>query len=488
MIRFRFAGLPLIHADGVKASRREIVGKPVETPNDSEAGFGRRGDRRFGASTLGGIFIAASLALLAGCATYHPLPLPEQPSPARTLTDLHGADARAPLDLPALERLVLANNPELRAARAQRGVATAQMVQAGVLPNPVASLSRGYLVAGAGSTTAWTAALSFDIKTLLTLTPRREAARAEAGAVDAGLLWQEWQTIAKARLLHAGLIEGERLRAVQQETLDLLERNLARVQRSIGDGDLDLGASAPLLAASADAHTQRDDNERLQQQRRHQLNALLGLPPDVEVPLRDELAPTVLDEAAVRAQAADIAQRRPDLVALQLGYRAQEANLRAAVLAQFPALSIGINASQDNSGVRNRGPQLGFDLPLFDRNQGGIATATATRQQLHDEYVVRLDAARNEIDALLAEQGKARAQLDALAPTLADARTLAARADAARRDGDLDARSFADLATTALARRSAAIALEQNLIEQQIALATLLGSGLPTALAEEPTR
>lgn len=456
------------------------------------AAMGRRHARAFGIPTRSAANVFAHSCLLvlsfaiAGCATYAPLPLPAEVPPPQSLQALVGAaDPNAPIDLPTLDRLVLANNPELRAARAQRGVAAAQLLQAGLLPNPSASASRGYLVSGGGFTTAWTAALSLDVKALLTLAPKREAANADAQAIDASLLWQEWQTLAKARLLYVDLVEGARLQTAQDETLHLLDDVLARTQKSIAAGNNDLTSAAPLLAASADARSAASDTQRSQLARRHQLAALLGVPPDTRWPLPATLALATPSEADVRAQTTDLAQRRPDLVALQWGYRAQEATLRAAVLAQFPTLSLGIAASQDNSAVRNRGPQIGFDLPIFDRNQGGIAIATATRRQLHDEYAVRLATAQQDIDALLAERHLALDQRDALVPNLRAARQMAANARKAWSDGNLDTRAYADFAITALAREVAMITLEQNLAEQQIALATLLGSGMPTTAMQD---
>jgi len=40
--------------------------------------------------------------------------------------------------------IALYSNPALRAIRDRRGLAAAPLVQAGILPNPVVSYSRGY--------------------------------------------------------------------------------------------------------------------------------------------------------------------------------------------------------------------------------------------------------------------------------------------------------------------------------------------------------
>ncbi|WP_168171146.1 TolC family protein [Rhodanobacter sp. B04] len=425
-------------------------------------------------------------ALLGGCATYHALPLPEPGKLPAQLAELRGAPAAGTtLDVATIERLVLLNNPDLRRARAEHKVAQAQMLQAGLLPNPALNGSLGYLISGAGDSTAWTAGISEDIRALVTLAPRRAAAQAAAAQVDASLLWQEWLTVGQARLLVVDLVEGERLAAAQQHSLGLLQQRSERMRQSMADGNHDLATAAPDLAAAADAQAAADDLQRRLLGQRHALNALLGLAPDAVVPMPTRLDLPAPDTTQMHQQIDTLPRRRPDLVALQLGYQAQEATLRAAVLAQFPALSFGYSASQDNSRVRNGGPAISFELPIFDRNQGNIAIAKATRQQLHDEYRDRLNSAHGEIDALLAEQVQARAQLAALQQPLHEAANEATHAEHAWQAGLIDLRSYVDLVAAAQARQSGAIALEQAVLEQQVAIDTLVGAGMPASLPQE---
>lgn len=425
-------------------------------------------------------------ALLGGCASYRPLPLPVQADSPNRLAGLHGyAATDTPLDIVAVERLVLLNNPDLRSARAQHAVAQAQMLQAGLLPNPSVNANVGYLLSGAGDATAWAADISQDVMALVTLRPRREAARSAAAQVDAGLLWQEWQTVGKARLLVVDLVQGARLCRLLQQALDLLEQRSTHVRQSVQDGNQDLVAAAPDLSATAEARVTLDELRRRLLTQRHELAALLGLAADATVPLRATVDLPAPEIEQIRQNADSLGRRRPDLVALQLGYQAQEANLRAAVLAQFPALSIGYNASQDNSRVRNGGPSISFQLPIFDRNQGNIAIARATRQQLHDEYAARLNSAHNEIVALLAERTQLLAQQASLAPQAAESERIATQARHAWQAGLIDLRNYVDLSVAALTRQSEAIALEQALLEQQVALDTLVGAGMPPTLTQD---
>lgn len=424
--------------------------------------------------------------MLGGCATYRPAPLPTAVELPHDVAHLQGAptDGRA-LDMLAFQRLVLLNNPDLRAARAQHDVAQAQMLQAGLLPNPSVNGSIGYLISGVGDATAWTAGISEDIRSLVTLAPRRQAAKAAAAEVDASLLWQEWQTLGKTQMLVVDLVEGERLRALQSHTLTQLEQRNQQLRKSIAEGNTDLTAASPDFVAAADARTSYDDLQRRLLGQQHELAALLGVAADAAIPLPATLNLPAPDADSIRSSAKSIERRRPDLVALQLGYQAQEATLRAAVLAQFPMLSIGYAASQDNSRVRNGGPAITFDLPIFDRNQGNIAIAKATRQQLHDEYFARLTAAHSEVDALLTEQSQARAQLAELLPALPAAIHDADQATSAQQLGLIDLRTYVDLIVAAQSHQAAAITLQQTVLEQQVAMDTLLGTGMPDSLSQD---
>ena len=131
-----------------------------------------------------------------------------------------------------------------------------------------------------------------------------------------------------------------------------------------------MAALAPDLAATQSARTALNDLQRLQLQRRHRLNARLGLAPDVEPVFTPQPGLGPIDPAAILQALPTLAQRRPDLVALQMGYAAQDQKIRTAILSQFPNLIFGVTGGSDNSNVRNIGPQISTELPIFDRQPG----------------------------------------------------------------------------------------------------------------------
>ncbi len=424
--------------------------------------------------------------VLAGCESYSPAPLNRGAKLAERLADLPHPAAPGPQTIDSVGRLVIENNPDLRAARANRGVAAAEMLQAGILPNPSVNAGYAFLLGGPATVGALTASIGQDLKSVVTLTARRSAAGAAAEQVDASLLWQEWQTVGKARLLMVELVEGEKQRRLLEQTRAVLDARLKTERQAMAAGNVTLTTVVPAQTAVADLRKQLDDLDRQQAARRRDLNALIGLAPDVPLPLAERIDLPALDPAAMRKLVNDLADRRPDLIALQLGYRSQEEKVRAAILGQFPALVFGGVGGRDTGDVRSAGPQITMDLPLFNRNQGQIALARATRQKLRDEFAARLAAAKGEIQGILDEEALLARQIMAVTTQVSELRHAVRGAEQAYRDGNLDARGYVDLKVAALAKATELVALKQVRLERRVALATLSGAGMPVVSLADP--
>lgn len=445
------------------------------------------------------IAVSALLFLLAGCASYAPLPLPKGPDLAatvnalkRTLPAPRGAQARvidparglAPDDMAALAVL---NNPGLQAARARLQVAGAQVFAAGLLPDPQLSANVDHpMPGGAGLVTGMGLGLGLDLTPLITRHAQVEAARAGRRQVNLDVLWQEWQVTQRARLLTVhDRLEEQRLELLEH-VLRLQQTRYAASKKALAAGDITVQTSGADLVALADAQRQLSDAEQIHAETGQALRRLLGLAPDAALPLAPlpPAPPPAPDGAqAIQAMAA-LPRRRPDLLALQAGYAAQEASVRAAILAQFPALNLGISRATDTSHVYTTGFNIGLTLPFFSGNRGAIATERATRAQLRAEYQARLDGAVADVarlqrlDAILS---KSIAQADQTLPELKHQVEMARPAFEA---GNLDARSYLSIEGAWYAKRLERIGLEQSLWDDRIALDTLLA--LPTADVTTP--
>lgn len=430
--------------------------------------------------------VAAVVAILlaAGCETYSPLPLDTKPKLA---VDLHAlrndttpsVDLARPLSIEAVALLAVQNNPDLAAARAGRDIARAQVLQAGLLPNPQITGSYGFLRAGPGTVDQWTAGLDEDIRALVTLSASRRTAEFGAGQTEADLLWQEWQVIGKARLLTIDYVKQRELLRLLDRAHGVMADRYARDAKAVRAGDLTQSAVAPDLAALADLDKQQADLEAKVQGNARDLDLLLGLEPSVKLEIDPTLEAPPLDDSRIEDAIKDLPARRPDLVALKLGYEAQDEKYFAAILGQFPALVLGGSGGHDTSAVYTIGPTVTMDLPIFNRNQGNVAIERATRAKLHQEYVGRLSADVAEIRGILADRALLSRQLAAARTSAQEAEAASDAAQKVYAAALIDARSYADLVGAAVTRRQEVISQEQALLEQYSALVTLTGLGIP---------
>jgi outer membrane protein TolC len=421
---------------------------------------------------------------LCGCAHYRPNPLPTAPDlqktpeltvPARQfwLPGLppHSVSPKG-LDETTVITLAVFNNPDLKAARLQAGVADAQLLEAGLLPDPQFDANFATSALNYGGVLG----LSQDIQALLTRGAAKASAKAAQQQVNLNILWQEWQVAEKARELFIQARSDTQLQGVLNSTRSLLDDRYRRDRAAMKRGNETAGVVAADLIALADADTSLRQLQTEVNLNRHQLNALLGLQPDVQLHLIGPVEMRALSRSQFDAAVAALPQRRADLLALQAGYQSQEQNLRRAVIAQFPALSAGVELERDPvEGVNAFGPQVSLTLPVFNRNRGQIAIQRATRKLLRQTYQARFDAAQSQADEVWKATQIMQAQLKDLDAQLPLLEKTAAAAEQSFRQRDLNATLYVSLESNLLAKQAEAIRLRASLESARSALRTLLG-------------
>lgn len=452
------------------------------------------------ARTTGSLVLSLLLAGSVGCSTYHPLPLDEAAErralapPSLQAVTVEAATIRHPLLEPLhldpargftpdeVAVVAVLVNPQLRAVRDQRALAGAQVLQAGLLPNPVGSFGQDKPTGGAtqGTVTAYTTQLGFDLTSLLTHALRKEAARARAQAVDLDVAWAEWQVAQAARMA------AYHLQALDEE-LPLARQSEEGARRTMDA----MGQAARTGAVSEAEETAwrsvwlqaRDRLLLLEQEQKHEregLNQLLGMPPDAAPLLRAGPAPfdglTVPDESSLTD---GLGERRLDLLALKRGYESEDTQLRIAVRSQFPSIGIDISHARDTGDVVTIGYGVTVALPLFDRNQGRIAYEEATRRQLYDEYMSRLFAARAEVAGTLSDLKAVRQRRRASRETLPALRAAAEGFEKAQGMGAVDLPALQQAREAYLAQAMADVRLRAAETDLGLALEIASGRYLP---------
>jgi outer membrane protein TolC len=441
------------------------------------------------ADTAGKLSLFAFVAVLAGCATYSPKPLETAPDilspPVASVLAKEAAgierpfltpvalDFQAPLDQNAVAVLAVLANPDLRAQRARAGVADAQAFAARLLPDPTINFSYDRILSGPDPLDSFVGQIAADLQALRTRNVARKATDSAARQVRLDLAWAEWQMAGQARIRAVRILALTRVDVLARASRDAAESLLTRTLRASGRGDIGSDqVQSARLAALAAADTQRT-TERDLATARMELGKLIGLPPETMLRLLPSMPPPRPFPAA---RLFAIAQtQRLDLQALQAGYSSQEAAVHKAVLDQFPTLSLAITGTRDTGGNKLLGPSVGFTLPLWNRNRGGIAIEQATRDALKAEYEARLFQTRADIAAAVEGLRVAWAQRAELAPQLAPLERMAVASRRAADRGDLAA-ATAESAEQVLRDKQIQLAqIDQAIAEQTIALELLTG-------------
>ncbi len=363
-------------------------------------------------------------------------------------------------------------NPELRAERDQRSAAAAQLLQAGLLPNPQLSANADLPLGAdhADSFTAYGIGADWEVTSLITLDAKKRAAAANSAAIELDIAWKEWQIAETAKLAAYDVLALEAQLAAAKEVDEQFAQNLSVVRGAFDRHDKTL---LDLSAAEASWQDSRGVVLSQTKELRHQrqvLNRALGVPPATEIKLRDEPLPAATKPPAMDELLPNLSDRRLDLLALKRGYESQEESVRAAVLGQFPKINLGFNGARDTGNVKTIGFGVGIDIPIFDRNQGAIATEQATRQKLFDEYNERVFTARADIAEALDGIAAVNDQIVAAEAALPALERLVKTYQAALQNGNADVLTAYTARTTLAQKQIEILKLRQELTQNWIAL------------------
>ena len=367
---------------------------------------------------------ATSLIALAGCTSYRAQPLDPSVELAtlthRDLATLVPTPAFAPgaidlsdgLDERELVAIALRLNPDLAIRRAALGQAEAALIDAGLWPNPELGLAvRG----GAPGVTA-------DADLLMALLrPGERSARtaaAEAGqdAARASVAAQEWEVVAAVRRARLEILSAEALRAAAGESADLAQKVATAMA-----GRLALGEATDLDVASAawdaaDARRQEREARARLIHAQQDLDLLCGLPADARLTLTGFGQPLAVGEPGSPIPAdldGGVLMGRWELAEAKAVYARAEHRLHLAITKQYPSLKVGPSASRDEQGT-TFGLGLSLELPIFDRNQGGIRAAESERDQARATYVAVLHHLLGEAHSAAADLTRARDEVQTL--------------------------------------------------------------------------
>ena len=366
--------------------------------------------------------------------------------------------------------IALWNSPSFQATLTDLGFARADLVEAGLLRNPIFSL----LFPLGPKQLEFTIQYAFDA--LIQRPARVDAARLNAQAIGERLVWDALSLVAQVRTAHADAVTADRRVALATENAALTRRLADITDARLRAGDIsDLDARAPRTDASrADAVRRAVEHDR--DLTRLTLAALLGLdqPPEQLQPQRSaayDAAPCTVDDARLK----DALASRPDVRAAELTIEAATARARWED-SRVVALIAVLDANGRGTQGFEMGPGLNGEIPIFNRNQGGKARAAADIERASRLYA----AARAQVIADVRSAGvrvsQAQQALEAWAGDIVPSlETELRQAASAYNAGETPLFTVLDVSRRLVDSRMRQLDAEANLFRTRIALDRAIG-------------
>lgn len=292
-------------------------------------------------------------------------------------------DGRSPLSMEQAATTALMNNRALRTQVEQIAAGRADLVQAGLLPNPVLALALRFPVDPVAGYSQVGATVVQDLVSLWLRPSRIRAADARLNETVLTVSDSALRLVADVKTSHAQVVFGQRAVALTHENIAMVERSIQALQDRVRGGEgtpLDPNrARQQLLSLRADLALQ--ERELAKEKRR--LLLLIGHAGEDAAwtaaeehyddhPVHRPQLPTGLDESAVVVLATS---QRLDVAAARAVVQARAAELTEQERSRIKSLGLGVAFEQAEDKARFVGPDVEVTIPIFDLNQAQIAKA-----------------------------------------------------------------------------------------------------------------
>ncbi|MGD0680180.1 MAG: TolC family protein, partial [Polyangiaceae bacterium] len=302
------------------------------------------------------------------------------------------------LSVDGAAQVALLRNRSLVATYEELGVAQADLVQAGLLRNPV--LSAGIAEAEIDILTPpVVVGIAQDFLDLLMLPARKTIARAQLEAIELRVTDEVLGVAAQARNAYFALQSAEQTAAMRRLIAGAAGAALATAaaQHQAGNlSDLDYETQRG-LAEQAQLDVAREQAGVLQMRERlTRVMGLWGTETNFVVPPRlPELPPTEpplehLESLAV-SQRSDLSAMRREVQAIGHVKSLAESTRWTGLL------TVGLDVARLNDGNYSFGPHASIEVPLFDQRQALVARLEAMQRQSEVRLEGRAVDARSEV-------------------------------------------------------------------------------------------
>lgn len=324
---------------------------------------------------------------------------------------------RQPLTAESAVKIALLNNRRLQATYEELGIAQADLVEAGLLRNPI--FDAAYRFGNAGTAAKIDLGLTFDFVDVIFLHARRQLAEAELEATKARVTGEVLRVIGQTRSAFYAAQASEQAVASAKAQADAAEASADFARRLREAGNVRAIRLLVEQAAQAEAKMRLTQAEQDVADAREQLNRQIGASGgQIKWTLAGQLGePTEAEPDAKETESLAVSNS----LALAEERARITASLKTLGIAQplgiLSQLETGINAERED-GTWFTGTSIALPVPLFSQGQPQAAKAAARVRQARATLAATTVDVQSAARQTLARLKLLRQQIDATKQTL----------------------------------------------------------------------
>jgi cobalt-zinc-cadmium efflux system outer membrane protein len=331
----------------------------------------------------------------------------------RAVDDAVASMLAAELSADQAVQIALLNNRGLQATYEDLGVAQADVVQAGLLRNPVFELTVRWPDESPHSANVELAVVQ-DFLDVFFIPARKRVAATQFEAAQRRVAHEALQLAAEVREAFYDLQAAQQARDVLRDSVTATEAAAEAARRLRAAGNITELALAEHEATDAQARLELMSAEAGATVARERLGRLMGV--------SGSSSPWTVAPRLPELPATEPATDEVETLAIEQRLDVQAARRKADALARTARLSnatrylseaeIGADAERESDGVWLVGPTVSAPIPLFDQGQASLARARAQARQARQRQLAAQNDARAEVRTAVAQLSAARARVE----------------------------------------------------------------------------
>lgn len=178
----------------------------------------------------------------------------------------------------------------------------------------------------------------------------------------------------------------QRRKSLIRKRLETLNKENGMIEKLIGAGEVEFSSRQVASQRMNDAIRELQTTAETELEQKMELVRLMGLHPSAAQKLQFPTGEGFRIPAAIAAPSPSALTASPKIKAQMAAYATTETLLKTEIRRQYPELELGPSFTRDD-GEKEVGGEIGFNLPLWNRNRKAIAEARGTRDMSRQETV-----------------------------------------------------------------------------------------------------